>query len=391
MRTLNTLAENSHLNSISAVSATITCFTMGALLFLLMPVYLGALADSYGFDYKQVGWLASLELLGQAMSACSAMFWVRKVSWRKVIALSGMLLIVVNLLSIYVGGSYPWLLLVRWVSGVAVGCVLSVGCTALGDTLRVDRNFAFLIAVEMLVQSMLFACLPAYISAHGVKVFYLVLAVSAVIILLMAFFIASNGSEDNQGTGGRVSNLRLASISLAATILFFIGIMMVFSFVERLGVFRGLSAEDIGLALSISTFFSITGALAASVLGDHLGRLLPMVIALFGLVLAIGVLLMPLAFWGYFTGLSLMLVCWNFWVPYQMSTVAIIDPSGRYVVLIPMAQSLGVSVAPALAGQILGHSNYVGVLMAGTFFLVASLGLFTATLKDDQRINSAGV
>jgi len=62
----------------------LTClFVMAPMFFLLMPLYIGVLVDYRGFDNSQAGLVTSLELLGYAAAAIVAVFWVRRVSWRR--------------------------------------------------------------------------------------------------------------------------------------------------------------------------------------------------------------------------------------------------------------------------------------------------------------------
>jgi len=48
----------------SAISAMVVLVVVGAMFFLLMPMYIGALTDYAGFDVKQIGNLTFFELIG---------------------------------------------------------------------------------------------------------------------------------------------------------------------------------------------------------------------------------------------------------------------------------------------------------------------------------------
>lgn len=381
-------SNHNNVNSRWSIAAIIGCFSIAILIFLLMPIYVGALADSYGFASEQLGILTSVEMLGQVVASLSAVYWVRKISWRRVVALCALILISINLLSAYVAGDYQKLLLLRCIAGLAGGAILAVGCALLGDTDQADRNFGFLVAAEVFLQGVLFATFPALMVEHGVQAFFLALAALAVLVLALSTLLPARGVEHLPESSSRQGQNRFPIQGLVATALFFVGILMVWSFVERAGVARGFTVERVGSALSISAFISIAGALSASALGDRLGRVFPMLIGLLGVLLSLGLLLLDMPYWSFLLAVSLMATFWNFWVPYQMGAVALVDSTGHYTVLIPLAQSLGAAAGPALAGQLMGDGNYQLIILVGAGFLIVCLGLFLPLLKHDYHQNN---
>ena len=64
---------------------------MGASILTLLPLWVGALTEQGHFTQQQIGWLAAADVMGIFISSASAIFWVRKVPWRKVV-LAGLLL-----------------------------------------------------------------------------------------------------------------------------------------------------------------------------------------------------------------------------------------------------------------------------------------------------------
>lgn len=376
-------------NNPCSVAAAIGCFAIAVLVFMIMPIYVGALADSYGFNSQQLGWLTSTELSGQVVAILLALYWIRRLSWRVIVAWSALVLMVCNLLSIYADGAYVLLLLIRGLAGFAVGCILAIGCSLLGDTAQADRNFGLLIGAEVFLQVIMFALLPRYIAVYGVDAIYSVLAASAVIALLLSALIPDQGGKHDLEHGGGKGKLRLPALGLFATALFFAGIMLVWSFIERLGIARGFGSAEIGEALSISGAVSLLGALLAAVLADRLGRVLPMLAGVVGILLSYWVLATQHSYLGFVFAVSLMAVFWNFWVPYQMGAVAAVDLGGHYTVLIPFAQSLGVAVGPAAAGRILTGDDFMPLIVYSVFFLVVCMALFLPLLRTTKSNTAA--
>ena len=76
---MNTQAVNRTSAVIAAVC--ITFISVGS--FLILPLLVGAAADDMGLTERQVGFLASAGMAGAALSSALAVFWIRRVDWRR--------------------------------------------------------------------------------------------------------------------------------------------------------------------------------------------------------------------------------------------------------------------------------------------------------------------
>jgi len=84
-----------------ALIGLISLLVMGPMFFLLLPLYIGALVDYLGLSEAQAGLLTSLELLGTSAAAVMAVFWIRRLSWRRVAAYAAGALLLGNLLCVF--------------------------------------------------------------------------------------------------------------------------------------------------------------------------------------------------------------------------------------------------------------------------------------------------
>ena len=66
------------IDSARTLTALISLFIAGPMFFLLMPLYVAALADDLGLSNQQIGLITSLQLLGSCLASLSGLFWVRK-------------------------------------------------------------------------------------------------------------------------------------------------------------------------------------------------------------------------------------------------------------------------------------------------------------------------
>ena len=114
------------INSPKAIIGAIGVMVMVPMFFLVMPMYVGALSDDYGFTNAQIGYLISIELGSAALASLTALFWLRQVNWRSVLFVFLFLLGAMNALSILTGDVYEKLLLIRAVAGFSAGAMMAV-------------------------------------------------------------------------------------------------------------------------------------------------------------------------------------------------------------------------------------------------------------------------
>ena len=119
----------------SAILAVTVLGVVGSIVFLLLPLLVGAFTDRLSLDTRQVGTLGSADMAGMFAAAVLATFWVRRSDWRLVAALACALLFACHSLSAFLDSLTP-LLLVRGAAGFAGGSLMSIALTSLGDTRR---------------------------------------------------------------------------------------------------------------------------------------------------------------------------------------------------------------------------------------------------------------
>ena len=363
------------INSPKAIIGAIGVMVMVPMFFLVMPMYVGALSDNYGFTNAQIGYLISIELGSAALASLTALFWLRQVNWRTVLLVFLVVLAAMNFLSIRVGSAYETLSLIRAVAGFSAGAMMAIALAALGDTQDQDRNFAFGVTGQLGISGCLLLVLPYFIGRWGVASIFTVFLIACAIAAPLARWLPSTGKAPVvRRITERRSLLPLWGLTGSAAI--FVGQAAVWAFIERMGSAAGLSPSTIGLALGSSVFAGIAGALAASWLADRKGRRIPMALAMIGEVVCLLFLFNGYTTAIYFAVVILYSVCWNFWLPYQMGVIAETDVSGRFVALITLSQAVGIAVGPALVGPLISQDNFDPVIWTGIGFAILAMIMF---------------
>ena len=372
------------INSPKAIIGAIGVMAMVPMFFLVMPMYVGALSDDYGFSNAQIGYLISIELGSAALASLTALFWLRQVNWRTVLFVFLFLLGAMNALSILAGGVYEKLLLIRAIAGFSAGAMMSIALAALGDTENQDRNFALGVMGQLGISGCLLLVLPYFITRGGAASIFTVFLIACAIAAPLVRWIPTTGKAPSVT---RITEHRslLPLWGLAGSVAIFVGQAAVWAFIERMGSAAGLSPGTIGLALGSSVFAGLAGALAASWLADRKGRRLPMMLAMIGEVVCLLFLLGGYTTTIYFAVVIFYSVCWNFWLPYQMGVIAETDVSGKFVALITLSQAVGIAVGPALVGPLIAQNNFDPVIWTGVGFAILAMLMFLPVTTGNSR------
>lgn len=352
--------------------------------FLVMPVYVGALADDLGFTIAAIGKLISIELGAVALASLTALFWLRRVNWNRTLGFLVVFLCAANIASILVDGDYVGLMAVRASSGFLAGAIMAIAVAALGDTEHKDRNFAYGVVGQLTVSGILIVALPWFVERWGVMSVFALFLATAVVALPMTRLVPIAGRPHESRT--IVGKGSLAPLwGLSGSACFFIAQAAVWAFIERMGVAAGLSPALIGATLGGSVIAGIGGAFAASWLAERFERRGLMIAAMVGEIVCLLALLDGFSVVAYVTVVFLYNVFWNFWLPFQLGVIAEVDVSGRFVALITFSQAAGIAIGPALVAPFLGDGNYNPVVWAGIIFAAIAMLLFLPNTLTSKR------
>lgn len=367
---------------------------------VLGPLLVGAYVTNLGFTVQDAGYLIASELIGAALSTFSTLYFIGRVGWHKILYVSISIIIVgyvisSGLISISMAPKEV-LIPVRFISGLALGTVMTMTIVVSGMTKDQERAFGYWSLGQIIFAVVGFAVLPQVFPVIGVKGFFLIMAAVMALLLLPVRFMPPVGTEEHkQGLKSLPSEAkRLVPLGLLALLFFYTAIGGVWAYVERIGDAAKLEPDFIGYTLSVASLFGVAGAGAATWLSTRFGRLLPAVIGY--TVIGVGMLLVFGLQSAVLYAISSLVFKFGWWFtsPYLLANMTNLDPSGRTAIFTNFVVACGMGLGPAVAATILsmtqgesGSLNYNAVVIFGVACLCLSLPLLYPIIRANTRIS----
>ena len=376
------------IDSMKLLVATLVIHTVGPQTVIVLPGFVQGLVEYVGFSDQQAGVIASAEMWGMASATLIMMYLFSRVAWRKIFAISLLLMLVGNLASMFASGLYAYCSC-RFLVGLGGGAIVAVSYAVFGLTSKADRNFGLGIMFVLVYGAVVFPLMPGLLSAMGMNGVLLFFASLAAIALFFVRYMPDSGEEhqDKDENAVKISD-GLGYLALAAMLVYFIANFAVWSYFFRLGVEAGLTEQVVGNGLSVSQFLGIAGAFTAALLGSRYGRIMPLSAGILGAGLVV------LIFLGSVNAIVFTVIacvfnyCWNMTHPYLLAAMASFDPSGKMVVYATAMQFIGISVGPALGAALIINNSFDPVILVGAGLFLVSLLLILPPVISQARLRA---
>ncbi len=350
-------------NRPSSIATMVVLMAVGPAVYLLLPAFVGAIAETYGFTKGQLGLLASADVAGMAVAAVTAFYWRTRWSWRWVLSLSLAWVVIGNLLNTGVAGFGPMLTL-RLLVGLGGGLVVAACLAFLSYTRDTDRVAAMMIIGQILFIVVFIPTAQKVFGAWGIDGIFVGLALITAVMIPFTVLFPVGPPEGDETATVRFSFRQYIPglVVLVALGLFQATQAGVWAFAELLGKAEDISAARVATVLSLTALISLIGPLVVAIIGDRYGRFLPIAAAV---VLQLGIII-PLGLGGYgfvafFIYMAIFQLCWVTSVSYQYGVLAQVDVTKQLMVLSPTFQAVGVALGPALVGLGIGAMGYLAV------------------------------
>ncbi|GIK33448.1 MAG: hypothetical protein AMXMBFR45_18180 [Gammaproteobacteria bacterium] len=373
----------------TTVVAALLLGCCGVFAIMGQPILVEVLVTRLGMQAGDAFSITALEALGTALGPVLALSWMQRLPWR-LAAVSALLVIIGgNILSAF-EASATTLGVLRFLIGLlGEGTAFALAVAIVGNTRQKDRNFAFLVAAQVLLGVLFFRFLPMPQDA-GVAGVTLPMAGLAVLALLAAAWIPQPAASGQQAAAAQPAGpVAPALAALAVMLLWCTGLGAIWASIKLVGVevtcpgcdatASAAAAVDVGKALALSTGIAVIGALAAAAMADRFGRLLPVSLALAVQLVMVLLLRGEMPWLQFAMTVATFQTFWNMTGPYLMGNVAANDTTGKFSLLIPTIQIGGFFLGPTLTRFFLAGGSYAAANYVAAVCIAAALLLFIAT------------
>jgi len=366
------------------IAAAVIISIVGNAVFIGMPMLVGSMAETLGFNEQQLGWLASADLMGIFVASVVASLMVNRLN-RQMLAYIGITVAIAANFASTVFHAFELLFITRIISGLGGGLCYALGVATLAGTHHTARNFSILLFGLVAVNALELYTFPAISDAWGVNGIFRFFCIAFVLTYFFVHWLPSSNKEANKEKATNKNHLNGVEIPrwvpwfcLVAVAFVYINVGAFWAFIERLGVDANLSDDFISNTLALGTLFTLTGCVIATWMSNRYGQSKPLIAAFILMTSILFLLAFKVNAMSYVIAATVFNFCWLFIDVYQLGTIGNIDHTGRYATLVPGAQGLTQSISPAIAGYILAEGfGYAGVMMLCAVGTIGAMSIYS--------------
>ena len=377
----------SSVDNVGAVIAAAAMGTAAVIVFALLPVISGTIAESYGLIDTQIGEISASYFSIYALVALSSGLWIRQWNWRHMshIGFGGM---TAGLLICIFGASFTNAKIGLAVTGLSAGILFPISLTLVSDMVKTERSFAIKLSTEQLVPAgllFLFAT-TLFIGYSHVELIWAILCL-VVVCWLASVKLPPIGAEFASESKSNSSVLVLALLSLVALSINFAGFAGLWAFMERLGNEQGFDASFINTWLGVGLITSGVGPLGAIFFEKRFGRMMPLLIASGASLLLMPLLAGEVSRADYITALVLIPLAYYFAITYMFAVVSDADHNGKMAGQMSFALAIGAVIGPSVFGLLKAQDGPVISMMALMIFIGASMHIYIQQQLNKRTAN----
>lgn len=348
-------------DSVTVLMAAFAAAAIGALMYNVLPLYLGSMEVSKELASSRTGLIGAAFFLGFNVAGISAFAWIRRFHWRTVALLSMPALFLTLFGSDYIT-AFPILLAVTVVCGIAFGISYTIGSVIVGDTSRPERWYGVKVGLETVAGAIILFVLPMTPAASfGFTGTIWGMAICIAILLPFLFLLPASWQKEpitaavptavSQGAIGQPKiNLIAIAFAVTALLTLFASVSAIWAFAEHMGRASGFDEARVGQLLAMTIITGIAGSAAVAVVGNRINTVVAFVGSTAMIIASLICLTIKGNFPLYAFGNCLYMFAWAAGTPLAMAEIARLDRDGRYISLIAPAIGVGGMVGPGVAG-----------------------------------------
>lgn len=359
---------------------------LGNLSSTLAPFNVGVISEGFSASSQESGLVVSLELFFAAIGAL--IFGASNKKGRGLAFVGSMIVI-----SCYYLGSLSTdvleIYIIKSLAGIGCGMLIASGHSILAASNEPNRVYAAFTVFASCVGASLILFSSRWIERGGYELFFTNF-IYVYFIFSLAFFFARNWSiADGENLDRQEDSKNYVYLLLILAVLFFeVPSSGIWAFMERFGVEDlGMTVSKVGSVIAISLIFSLLGPLFVGLVGNRLGRKIPILVCLFLSSFCIYFIFGVATVNTYYFGNITWNIIFTIMVIFILGASADIDPSGKLGSWLNACMLLSASISPAVFGWILLDQSLSDIYPYLMFFLLAAFVCIFITKKELEPID----
>ena len=377
--------------TVGAILAASILSAIGIACWNLLPVTLGAAADTYSLSDQQMGLLGSSLLAGWLLATVPAFFYMHKVN-RRWVTLVGAVVAAAGSIGSLLTTVINWVYLAWMVAGFGMALVYCVSIQLIAELGDIERSFGYKLVSEVSGAAILLYVFPAFIisvwhyagASYGVAIVYL--AAIAFLYWVTPFQPQQNTQQSEPGGAAPIG----AWLALFGFLVFFSGVTGLWAFLERIGTDMGIPAQDIGILFAIIKVVGGIAGLTVVFASSKYGIRWPHTVAFLCIIIGVAILQFADSTTAYAAGTWIWEYGFSLGASYQFAAIARLDTSNRLLLLIPSCIGLGGMIGPAAAGYLKQGESYGNVYLFAALCALVSVVIFLTVLSK-KRLHALAI
>ena len=351
-----------------------------AMIFNILPVFIGKAQESLDLSIAQAGWIGSVYLSGFGLASVAASFLLHRVDRRLstwfAFLLAATLLLATSFIATRTIEGYGTIAALLFATGLALGTLYCVSFVLANEFKDATRAVGIKLGGEVLLGAVLIFVLPVVVyPAFGFAGMLAALAIILLCLSLSAAGIAKTSSTaENRPNERNLVPIR-AALALFALFIFTISQAALWSFAELGGIDKGMDNALLGSILSLAVLLGGVGAFLAALVSDKMGKRMPAGMAAVVYLLAMCLFLFGDGRLAYALAVNLFFLVWLFTLPYFISAIGEADATGRAVTLVTACLAFGSMLGPVTGAYLINMGGYETLYALGTVFSLSAFAL----------------
>jgi predicted MFS family arabinose efflux permease len=346
--------------------------------FFGLPQLVGLSAQLWGFTDSQLGIAVFIEIAGNAVGALSIAFLASHWPVRRTLTLGILLALISNLATTQIHGIEMYCA-VRLFAGVASGMLSGIAMRYLSFTANPDRDFGYLIVAQALWSMLLLGWILPAIGEHWQVIgCYFFVALTTLPFLFLRYDFAVDEPLTPPICDGGAFIRRGAYTALFSLFAMYIGVGVMWTFVEQIGQRAGYAPDFIATVLALSNLTAAVPCLILPRLMAAGGTYRWCLIMLTGCAIGVGMLALPTTPVLFVSAVVLFVVAWSGAAMLIFATVPQYDSVGRHAALSPGFLGVGYGIGSIAAGQLLEQNHLEYAIALSSLSCIVAIVIYSS-------------